>query len=395
MNSADMPATARMIALAFGGAIPGAKSWIKPVTKEMRIVRDAKRKPAACLLGIPMGQYFGGKSVSMLGIAGVAVPPERRGQGLALGMMQASVVEAHARGFALACLYASTQALYRQVGYEQAGHRWIWKVPCGTIDVRDRGLPFTSITDADTREVVACYKRFASRTPGMLDRRDYIWGRVKTWRDMKFDGFAIRRKDGTIGGYVYLNQKRKDSGRLDLIVQDLAFDDASMGRRLLGFLADFGSMVDDVQLTGGPWHPLLMLMPMQRYSASFKDFWMTRIIDLPKAIKQRGWPSGLNVQCRLHITDDLIAANAGEWELSVASGKASVSRVKPSDKATGAGRALRDGVTCDIRALAAVYTGFVSPRDQQLVGAMTGDAKSIGALAEAFAGPTPWMVDFF
>lgn len=43
--------------------------------------------PAASLVRVPVGQRFGGRSVPMLGIAGVAVPPERRGGGLARRLM--------------------------------------------------------------------------------------------------------------------------------------------------------------------------------------------------------------------------------------------------------------------------------------------------------------------
>src|ERR1043166_2690224 len=88
MTEADLPAAVRMIVHAFAGTEEGTRDWLRAAgMKSVRVVREHGKPGAAagCLLRIPMGQYFGGRSVSMLGIAGVAVAPEARGRGLAEG----------------------------------------------------------------------------------------------------------------------------------------------------------------------------------------------------------------------------------------------------------------------------------------------------------------------
>ena len=65
-----------------------------------------------------------GRDVPLGAVAGVAVAPEARGSGIASGMMASSLDALRLAGVPLAALYASTFALYRKVGYEQAGSRF-------------------------------------------------------------------------------------------------------------------------------------------------------------------------------------------------------------------------------------------------------------------------------
>src|SRR4051812_31444593 len=88
--------------------------------ENVRVVRDRKRA-LGCLLLIPMGQFFGGRSLPMVGIAGVGVGLSDRGRGVARFLMAEALREIAARGFALSTLYPATQTLYRAVGYERAG----------------------------------------------------------------------------------------------------------------------------------------------------------------------------------------------------------------------------------------------------------------------------------
>jgi len=146
------------------------------------------------------GQHFGGKSVSMLGIAGVGVAPEARGRGSARWMMSLAMQEAQADGFALSTLFASTQGLYRQVGYEQAGYRCQIKLLPHRIDVRAREPHVRPLTPEDEPAIQACYKAFAGEFAGMLDRGPYIWRRIKEFRDKSYHGFGLCRRAATSRG---------------------------------------------------------------------------------------------------------------------------------------------------------------------------------------------------
>src|SRR5262245_23351235 len=109
-DPADMEALAPIVAWAFGNDPRSALEWLQ--RGEPGCLRVASRSVRsgveAGLLEIPMGQWFGGERLSLLGIAGVAVAPEARGQGVAFGLVQATLRAARERGVALSMLYPST-----------------------------------------------------------------------------------------------------------------------------------------------------------------------------------------------------------------------------------------------------------------------------------------------
>ncbi len=385
-RDADTPSIARTIALAFGGTPEGAQDWIKlGGLDNLRVLREGAGVPA-CLLRIPMGQYFGGRSVPMVGIAGVGVAPESRGRGLARELMAQTVREIASGGVALSCLYASTQALYRQSGYEQAGHRFVIRVPIARLAGLGKARSTRSIRDGDEEGLRACYARFAPRFNGSLDRGGYIWSRIRKLRETTYHGFCIDAGD-RIAGYLYLAQVRDASnGRHEVHLSDLVFDDADIGRQLLAFLADFETMGTDVVFYGGPLHPAQTLLPQQRYRVELKDYWMLRVTDLRAALEARGYALGVDAHLGLVVRDEIVPANAGEWTLRVQEGSGRLSR----GIAPGVAR-----ISCDIRGLAAMYSGLYAGADGELAGLLTGDARALSIARAVFAGGTPSMVDMF
>src|ERR1043166_7061219 len=95
IGESDVATIVRLYHHAFASTPDAEQKWIRPAGLEnFRGVRESeKQHPCACLLRIPMGQYFGGRRVSILGIAGVATAPEARGQGLGKWMMGRAMAE--------------------------------------------------------------------------------------------------------------------------------------------------------------------------------------------------------------------------------------------------------------------------------------------------------------
>jgi predicted acetyltransferase len=85
----------------------------------------------------------------------------------------------------------------------------------------------------------------------------------------------------------------------------------------------------------------------------------------------------------LDVSDPLIAENAGRFVLSVRDGAATV---EPGG---------RGDVRCDVRGLAPLYTGMFRPAELSRMGWITGSAEAIAAAARVFAGPEPWMPEYF
>lgn len=197
---ADMPAMARMIHHAFGFPTESCETWLRksPLT-DLRVVKVAG-EAAACLRLISMGQYFGGRSVPMTGIAGVATAPERRGQGLAQRMMAACVEELAQAGVAISTLYPSTRQLYRKVGYEEAGRFFAVRVPVAGLGEGRGELIMRPLTPGDEAGVRGVYDRWAAGRAGALARGDYIWNRVREKPGQVYDGFGAFASSGQIEG---------------------------------------------------------------------------------------------------------------------------------------------------------------------------------------------------
>ncbi len=396
-DARDQESVTRMISLAFGGTPEGSREWLtKAGVEHLRVVRDDARTVAA-LLRIPMGAFFGGRSVPLLGVAGVAVSPEERGRGQAAFMMKRFVESASEEGWALAGLYASTHRLYRKFGYEQAGHRFGYTVPLVRIDAEgamnggggDGSLRVVALDESDDPEIRACYNAFASMYEGMLDRGPYIWARVRKMREETYRGFGVRDGAGTLRGYLYLCQQRPSPfGRFNVALTDFVFNDEAAGRRLWGFLHDFSMMGEDLTFAGGPTHPALQLLQQQRHKVELKDDWLIRVVDVKRAIESRGYSPAIDATLNIEVADDVVSGNVGTWRVRIAEGRAIAERGKPQLSGGGSLRV-------SARGLATIYSGFNTARQARLLGLADGDELGLAMADSVFARSTPWMSDMY
>src|SRR5262245_58418930 len=61
---------------------------------------------------IPCGQFFGGRSVPMNGVALVSTAPQHRGRGAASALLNETLRELRSEGWAISSLYPATVPLY-------------------------------------------------------------------------------------------------------------------------------------------------------------------------------------------------------------------------------------------------------------------------------------------
>ncbi len=416
-TEADLAAVSRIMHFSFTApADPAANPWLGFVGLDaLRVLRPgAPGEPVATLGRVPMGQHFGGRSVPMLGVAGVGTAMEARGRGAARLLMEGFIREAAAEGWPLAGLYASTQALYRQSGFEQGGHCFEIKIPVSELAAVCRGAssphaqagrelavrqmaewakPGTRWIPPD--DVRAVYARFAADYDGTLDRGPYCWSRVRQMREDQFEGFGVYGAGG-LEGYVYFMQVRNlATGKHDVQLSDVAWSTPRGAYRLAALLGDMATMGERVVMRqAGPIHPLLTLMPLQHYTVQRREYWMTRITHLPRAIEARGWNPAVRASVHLEVTDALVPGNAGPWTLSVAEGRGTLARRAGPAGGTG-GAANGATLRCDIRGLVPLYTGLYSARQAAAFGWVEGDAAAVDGANAVFAGGQPWMGDFF
>ncbi len=384
-KEADLDRVSPIVGHAFGLTIDDVKPWLARAGVENVRVLERGSTVIGGLLEIPMGQYFGGRSVSTLGVAGVAVAPHERGRGVAAGMMVSMLRQARARGFALSTLYPATVSLYRRAGYERAG-------ACFTISFDPRTLEVERVRDVTIgevegtpEEVMAIYRATAPRHAGYLDRGPYLWSRVSQPRKMTTKTFTVAH-GGEVEGYVVVAHVMAGEPST-VTVTDLAAKTPRAARAILRLLVEYRSLAATVKWKGGPSDVFTNLLPERHVTISMPDYFMVRVVDVERALVQRGWPRSARGTVILEVADASLPENAGRWAVSLEDGRA---RVVVLSSDGGAPRA-----TISERGLAALYTGHASAHVLVQAGWLEADEETCVLLDEWFAGPYPTTRDFF
>jgi predicted acetyltransferase len=315
------------------------------------------------------GQVFGGRSVPLGGLAGVGVAPEHRGAGVAAEMVASTLEALRDDGVPLAGLYASTQRLYRSVGFEQAGNRVDYEVPLRAIGVGDRNARVERVQAA---EIVPLYQP----VHGNLDRSPALWDRIL--HPNQGESWAFRVGND---GYAVLGQEASNK-HYDVLVRDWQAHTPRAARRLWTLLADHSSLRVNARWCGPAVDPRLAHLPEQSWKIAGQHRWMLRILDVPGVLTARGWPAGEG-ELHLDVSDPILQANTGPWVLTVADGRAEVHPGGRGDLRTG------------IAGLAPLYSGLFDPATLRRIGWIDGPDDAIATATRLFAGPEPWMPEMY
>ena len=370
----------KILAYAFVGSEEMGRTWIRDAGEhEARVlVRDGEI--VAGFLRRPMGQWWGGRSVPMLGVAAVGTAPHSRGTGVATTLMKEAVREMHADGFPISTLFAASHPLYRRVGYELAGH--VQRISVELVPLAgDSELPMRRMREEDTAAVRALQAEVVRERNGPLDRSEFIWKRELVVDELPCEGHVVA-VDGRIDGYV-THLQRRDGKDLVLRVRDLIARNEAAGRRLLGFLAQHKAQVERATWNGDVADPMVTLLNTRRYRAELLDHWMLRIVDVTRAFEARGYPDGVRAILHFEIADELIEANSGRWTLEVEGGRGTVT--------PGGDGSLR----ASMRGLAPLYAGFLPATSLRRAGWIEADDETCALAASVFGGYAPYMSEQF
>lgn len=345
---------------------------------KFRIIRT--KQIAGGLAIIPMGQWWNGQCVPMTGIAAVGIAPEYRGSGAAISLMQHTLKELYNTGASLSVLFPATQQLYRKVGYEQGGIFCGWEILTHSIQVQKQSLPIQSIpVEYDFQKI---YQQTARLTSGHLERNQVIWDSiVKPDAKETLHAYLLGSPDRP-QGYIIYSQNRAEDGPI-LQIKDYAVLTPTAGRSFWSFIALHRSQIKKVQWRGSAIDYLTLLLPEQTAKTRFVEKWMLRVVDVIKALEQRGYPLGIQTELHLEVQDDLLPENNGKFILSVSNGKGQVTR-------GGKGE-----LKLDVRGLAPLYSSLFTPHQLQLAGYLEASTAALSAATQIFAGALPWMPDFF
>jgi predicted acetyltransferase len=210
-----------------------------------------------------------------------------------------------------------------------------------------------------------------------------MWRRLAEPPKRKVRGFLAEGDEG-IEGYAYAYEIEGESFHAyELVLTDFCAVSTRAAGRLLRFLGDHASLAAKVTWNGNPADPFLSLLAEQTYEHRVFFLWMIRIVDVVRALEGRGYPEGLRGEVHFSIEDPVVGANDGRFVLEVEGGHG---RVRSGGRGT---------VETGSRGLAAIFTGFTSPRDARIAGLVQGTERELDAAGALFAGPSPWMPDMF
>lgn len=321
-------------------------------------------------------QYWGGKALLMGAIASVSVLPEYRGQGVAKTLLTQMLKELHTRQIPLSTLYAATQYLYRQVGYEQGGTHCLWKAPINKIATGKRALPITR-TSLDSGHFCALHSDWAKHHNGNLQRNSIFWNVLLHPPKQTVFAYLIGHPEHP-EGYIIFTQ---NSGQL--LIKDWLSLTPQATQQLWTFIGNHNSQLETVFWRDSSLDPRIMLLPEQTAEIEELERWMLRIVDVQAALTLRGYPAYLATELHLEIQDPIITENNGRFVLRVDQGQGRVEQ-------GGTGE-----MQLEIKGLAALYSGLYSPVQLQRIGYLSASDTAIAIATQIFTYSEPWMSDKF
>jgi predicted acetyltransferase len=355
---------------------PGRRTWG---------VFDADGRLMAKAVDREQSHWFGGSLVPASGVAGVAVMPELRGQGLAGVALRQLLADARERGAAVTTLFNTTPYPYRRAGYEETGSLVRAAVPTTSLSGSrvPPGLTLRPATLADVPALRSLYRDVARSSTALMDRSGPLLSAPEDYLS-SYDGITmVIGADGTLEGYVSYDRGPgyDQSGRL--VLDDLVALTPAAAQAIAAFLASWASVAPTISMKVVPGDPLSLVTAVARAPVEYRQPWMLRVIDAVAAVAARGWPPYLSAAVDLHLVDTLCPWNAGPHVLTLDGG---VGRLEPG----GSG-----AVHLTERGLALWYAGGLAPATLRRAGVLTGPDGSDALLFAATAGPTPVLLDYF
>jgi len=300
-------------------------------------------------------------------------------------MIRLMLEELYEEGTPLSSLYPATLPFYQRGGYERAGQRINYELALDAIDVRQSSAELAPVTAEDYPIIYNLYERRAGLSSGNMDRPAWWWKlKLESEEHMLFRYLLVQ--DGAPVGYLIYRQSDRQS---PITLVDVCTLTPEAGRRVLALLAAHRSIVETVTWWGAPFDPLVMLLrePLvavarPRVKNVISLDWMLRLVNVPKALTARGYPSGVSAALHLDVRDDVLP-NSGRMVLEVAGGRAEVN-------AGGEGR-----IHVHVRDLASIYSGYMSPAEVSTLGTLSTSEADLALMGAVFASPRPWLADMF
>lgn len=348
--------------------------------------------------GYATAQWFGGRPLDTIGIASVATDPIARGTGIGADVMRRLLEDARAAGNTLASLYPSTLPFYRRLGFEYGGTFTVHRVLLGDLPSARSGWGKDAAADLvampeDHEPIRRSFRRLAERENGLVEGLEEDW-----WRQRVLGRHSAEEPGGTVAtdegdapeGYAAYRQERLGEAAdwgYRVACTHLVAHSPHAAIALLGFFRRFKGVGRELTWQGPPSDPMAFLLPEQTLQVARTWRFMSRILDVPAALEDRGYPEDVNGETVFAVEDPQFPDNRGPFRLEAEGGKVRVSGADGND--------WDGGPPIPIGALSTMFAAYVSPAAAGRAGLVDPRSPCLRLFSRLFAGPAPWTPDFF
>lgn len=400
-TAADWPAFMENLTVAFGGTMSDEHRtlWERHIDFPKLLIACDQDTVIGTAGWVPFDMTVPGGELPVAAVTMVTVRATHRRRGVLRQMLRQQFDDVHARGIAVATLWASEAPIYQHFGYGLAYRK-------GRIDADPRRCTFLGnpapvgrtrlLTEAEALEQLPpIYERARHEIPGSF-RRPLSWWETHKLADPPSGRsgasplFRVAwEQDGEVRGYaLYRVQAGWGPDALSTHVLDVleaVGTDPVATREVWRYLFNVDLVVTVRTHRLNADHPLVFaLEDVRQLKMTVGDGTWVRLVDVQAALAARIYPVAASLT--FELLDSFCPWNAGVWTLDAGPDGAALRR-------TSDGPALRLSTT----ELAAMYLGTVSCT--ALVRAGRVDEVEPGAAARADAlfhsAVAPWCLDDF
>ncbi|MGR3875626.1 GNAT family N-acetyltransferase [Streptomyces graminifolii] len=350
---------------------------------DIRVALDGGRVIAGGL-GMLIEQHFGGLPVPSACLGAGCVAPEHRGDRLSVRMLNERIRPLQEQGAVLATLWTSSTGYARRMGWEAPVPVFSWSVSADALK-RDFAHGDFAIEYGLTPDTEELQRRLAPQWNGTLLRPP--WWAAHKQRQHGLAFYRFHRSGRTTAGYLSLATHQHERHGATLDVHDFWATDDTVASAMLAFLGRHNSRIPTItfQRTSLPPHPLL-LHGLHRYASATAESWhpwMLRILDLPAAVRLRGWPADLDTA--LPIGVDQGNGDTTRYLLQITHGAAELQPTRTEPR-----------VTLDRRQATLWYAGgYRSTAAARMAGIHATDEHSLATLIRSTTDHELWCAEHF
>lgn len=340
--------------------------------------------------------WLGRESVPMPGVLGVASPPETRRQGYVKRLFEVVLEELYEKGYNICTLYPFYFPFYKKFGFEQVS---TGKLVTTKIEQFQKFKPRTKgrwkeVTPDHWPEFNAIWQKFSQGKFGLLTREEESW-----WQGRLFmaEGNKLRKlylwydEEGKAQAYVTYALTGQDDQEGRTMRVQRAWTSPAAYHEILAFIANHDAQATKVYWYAAPDEEFFALVDNPRQvEEKLVPGYMLRILDAKRALEERPWSNEVEGSFSIALRDELMPRNNLALRVEVAGGRAVTEVLSDAQRA---------GLACDMRQLAQLYAGHLSPRKLAAIGLLDGwDEGDLAAAQRVFSPPdqpASHMPDFF